>query len=120
MNRTILAILGLSTIANGVNLTNSLGAQAADDDCGCNGCGGNKVDIDIQFLVNSGGVVGTSDSEEDNQAGTGEESLASTTAEEALAGVTAGTDPAGSSTTTTTTTTTSSSTEEDLASTAAE
>jgi hypothetical protein len=119
MNRTILAILGLSTIANGVNLTNSLGAQAADDDCGCNGCGGNKVDIDIQFLVNSGGAVGAGDSEEDNQAGTGEESLASTASEEALAGVTAGTDAAGSSTTTTTTTTTSSSTEEDLASTAA-
>ena len=64
MNRTILAILGLSAMANGVNLTNSLGAQAADDDCGCNGCcGGNKVDIDIQFLVNSGGAVGAGETE---------------------------------------------------------
>ena len=120
MNRTILALLGLSTIANGVNLTNSLGAQAADDDCGCCGCGSNKVDIDIQFLVNSGAAVGASDAEEDNQVGTGEDTLASTAVEEALAGVIAGTDLAGSSTTTTTTTTTSSTTEEGLAGTSSE
>ena len=81
MKRTILAILGLSTIANGVNLTNSLGAQGADGDCGCCGCGGNNVNIDIQFEVNSGGAVGARDTDEGDQAGTGEESLASTAVE---------------------------------------
>ena len=81
MNRTILVLLGLSTIANGVNLTNSLGAQGADGDCGCCGCGGNSVDIDIQFLVNAGGAVGARDTDEDDQVETGEESLASTAVE---------------------------------------
>ena len=122
MKRTILAILGLTTFANGVNLTNSLGAQAADADCGCCGCGGNSVDIDIQFMVNSGGAVGTvgaRDTEEDDQTATGDESLAPTAVEGLLAGVSAGTDPTESSTMTTTTTTTTSTSEEDLAGTTA-